>query len=166
MAQRRHSVNLLWRHCFGSGCWSQSAGFRSALFIFPISVDSQNLGRQRGFLPLPYPPPAKHTSRNPALPPDSSRSSDPLASLPMPTSSISPTWTISSPPSSPLPVPASPACSPYEAEGPFENLRPSSASCYLYDLGQGPEPLLGHPICKGEGNGNPLQYSCLKYPMD
>ena len=163
---------MLWRHRFGSGCWSQSAGFRSALFIFPISVDSTP-PTQAGiwednvdsslFLTLPQPSTLPEILPYLQIHPEAVT---PLPPLPMPTSSISPTWTISSPLSSPLPNPASPACCPYEAEGPFENLRPSSASCYLYDLGQGPEPLWGHPICKGEGNGNPLQYSCLKYPMD
>ena len=33
---------------------------------------------------------------------------------------------------------------------------------YLGDLGSIP----GWGRCPGEGNGNPLQYSCLGYPMD
>ena len=36
------------------------------------------------------------------------------------------------------------------------------SACYVGDLGMIP----GLGISPGEGNGNPLQYSCLKNPMD
>ena len=36
------------------------------------------------------------------------------------------------------------------------------AACNAGDLG----PILGLGRCTGEGNGNPLQYSCLENPMD
>ena len=39
----------------------------------------------------------------------------------------------------------------------------------LYDLGLVPDfsdSLLLHQYHQGEGNGNPLQYSCLENPMD
>ena len=36
------------------------------------------------------------------------------------------------------------------------------SACNVGDLGSFP----GSGRCPGEGNGNPLQYSCLKNPMD
>ena len=37
-------------------------------------------------------------------------------------------------------------------------------ACNAGDPGLGRDPRLGRP--PGEGNGNPLQYSCLENPMD
>lgn len=124
LAQRRRSVNLLWRHRFGLGCWSQSVRLQDPpLFLIPhlcrqhptLQIKS---GKTMWTPPSSLPSPAKHTSPKSALPQIHSESATPLRrSAHLIHLSYLDIFSL---PSSPLPVPASPACSPYEAEGPLE----------------------------------------------